>query len=65
MSRLSGGVNVHGVYNATHGNDTDLAECGLGLNDIATEPVRQLHKMWNSFFEKSSANAKFLMICHE
>ena len=36
----------------------------MGLNYIATEPVRQLHKMWNSFFEKSSANAKFLMICH-
>lgn len=26
--------------------------------------LRVLHKMWNSFFEKSSANANFLMICH-
>ncbi len=42
----------------------DLPECLMGLNYIATEPVRQLHKMWNSFFDKSSANAKFLMICH-
>ena len=63
VSRLAGGYNVHAVYNATHGQ-MDLPECLMGLNYIATEPVRQLHKMWNSFFEKSSANAKFLMICH-
>ncbi len=63
ISRLAGGYNVHGVYNATHG-EVDLLECFMGLNYIATEPVRQLHKMWNSFFEKSSANVKFLMICH-
>jgi RHS repeat-associated protein len=63
VSRLAGGYNVHAVYNATHG-DMDLPECLMGLNYIATEPVRQLHKMWNSFFEKSSATAKFLMICH-
>jgi YD repeat-containing protein len=25
---------------------------------------KHLDKMWNSFFEKNSANAKFLMICH-
>ncbi len=42
----------------------DLLECELGLSHIATNPVRQLHKMWDSFFEKSSKNAKFLMICH-
>ncbi len=63
VSRLAGGYNIHAVYNATHGN-MDLPECMMGLNYIATEPVRQLHKMWNSFFEKSSENAKFLMICH-
>lgn len=63
VSRLAGGCNVHAVYNATHGN-MDLPECIMGLNYIATEPVRQLHKMWNSFFEKSSADAKFLMVCH-
>src|SRR5262249_15793909 len=28
------------------------------------EPVRLLHKMWNSFFDRSSAAAKFLMVCH-
>jgi pimeloyl-ACP methyl ester carboxylesterase len=36
----------------------------MGLEYIATEPVRQLHRMWNSFFEISSADAKFLMVCH-
>lgn len=64
ISRLAGGYNVHGVYNATHGKDVDLIECGMGLNYIATEPVHQLHKMWNSFFERASSTAKFLMICH-
>lgn len=64
ISRLAGGYNVHAVYNATHGRTTDAKECWKGLRYIATDPVRQLHKMWNSFFEKSSANTKFLMICH-
>ncbi|WP_042282548.1 RHS repeat-associated core domain-containing protein [Candidatus Protochlamydia sp. R18] len=64
LFKLAGGHNVHGVYNATHGTSVDGYECIMGLNYIATEPVRQLHIMWNSFFEKSSANAKFLMICH-
>lgn len=63
ISRLAGGHNVHAVYNATHGG-ADLPECWMGLDYIATEPVRQLHKIWNSFFERSSADAKFLMICH-
>lgn len=63
VSRLAGGYNVHAVYNATHG-EMDLPECLMGLDYIATEPVRQLHKMWSSFFDKSSANAKFLMVCH-
>lgn len=64
ISKLAGGSNVHAVYNATHGITTDLSECAMGLNYIATEPVRQLHKMWNSFFDKTSFQSKFLMICH-
>jgi pimeloyl-ACP methyl ester carboxylesterase len=42
----------------------DLKESKMGLNYIATEPVRQLHKMWNNYFDKSTADSKFLMICH-
>ena len=41
----------------------DLPECLMGLDYIATESVRQLHRMSNSFFEKSSANANFVMVC--
>lgn len=64
ISVLSGGCNVHGVYNATHGKMADLEESKMSLNYIATNPVRQLHEMWNTFFEKSSADSKYLMICH-
>ena len=64
LSKLAGGYNIHAVYNATHGKSPDLKECRMGLNYVATEPVRLLHKMWNSHFEKSSADAKFLMVCH-
>ena len=64
ISKLAGGCNVHAVYNATHGKIGDVVECNMGLNYNATPPVRQLHQMWNNFFEKASASAKFLMICH-
>ena len=64
LSTLAGGVNIHAVHNATHGKIADLRECIKGLNYIATEPVRQLHKMWDGFFSKASAKARFLMICH-
>ncbi len=50
ISELAGGYNVHAVYNATHGKYPDLKECKMGLKYIATEPVKQLHNMWNSFF---------------
>lgn len=42
VSDLSGGYNVHGVYNATHGIMNDLEECRLNRNYIATTPVRLL-----------------------
>lgn len=64
VSKLAGGLNVHAVYNATHGACSDLNECRMGLKYTATQPVKLLHAMWNSFFEKSSATAKFLMLCH-
>jgi hypothetical protein len=57
--------NVHAVYNAKHGKGPDFKECYLWLLFIAIDPVHQHHKIWNSFFEKGSANAKFLMICRE
>jgi RHS repeat-associated protein len=64
LSRLAGGYCIHAVYNATHGHQANLLECKLGLSYIATEPVRLIHQMWNNFFERGSARAKFLMVCH-
>lgn len=64
LARLSGGYNIQGVHNATHGRFIDVVECKLGLNYIATEPVRQLHKMWHDFFKNTSENSRFLMISH-
>ena len=64
LSRLAGGHCIHAVYNATHGHRIDLVECKLGLGYLATDPVRLLHNMWNSFFDRSSDSARFLMVCH-
>lgn len=64
LSRLANGYNIHYVFNATHGPTGDSTEYLLGRNYIATEPVKLLHKMWNSFFETRSAAAKMLMYCH-
>ncbi len=64
ISSLAGGYNVHYVHNASHGILVDFLECYMGLCCIATEPVRQLHNMWDDFFDKNSADAMFLMIGH-
>jgi RHS repeat-associated protein len=52
ISRLAGGYNMHADYNATHVTGVDGYECIMGLNYIATEPVRQLHKMWGTAFSR-------------
>lgn len=64
LSKLSGGYNIHAVYNATHGKVIDPYECSQGRNHIATNPVRLLHQAWNDFFNTSSSNARLMMICH-
>lgn len=65
ISELGGDINIYSVYNATHGTCTDIGECKLNLDYIATPPVRMLHKTWNDFFtENWDNNAVFLMICH-
>ena len=63
ISKLAGGYNIQFVHNATHGY-YDLYECELGLDFIGTTPVGELHNMWDSFFNNSSSDAKFLQICH-
>lgn len=64
ISQLSGGYNVEAVYNATHHVSMDLVECALNLCYIATPPVRELHKKWDEFFDRSSDDAICFTICH-
>lgn len=64
LSELTGGYNIKGVYNATHGWHNDLKESYKGLNFTATRPVRLLHVTWNKFFTEADNDATFLQICH-
>ncbi|NGX61734.1 MAG: putative deoxyribonuclease RhsA [Chlamydiae bacterium] len=64
LSKLIGGYNILLAHNATHGKLADSVEYCMGARYLATDPVRQLHAMWNSYFEKSSEFARFLMVCH-
>lgn len=63
LSRLSGGYNIHGIYNATHGLVADLYECELNLTFVATPPVRLLHQAWDQYFERTAPENPLLMIC--
>lgn len=64
ISDLAEGYNVHAVYIASQGIVGDLFECAMALKGSLTYPVKLLHQMWDHFFKKASADAKFLMICH-
>jgi len=64
ISQLLGGKNVHSVYNPTHGLPYDLKESYFNLIYVATDPVRQLHGMWDNYFNSTSDVSKFLMVCH-
>lgn len=64
ISQLLGGKNVHSVYNATHRLLYDLKESIFNLRYVATDPVRQLHGMWDNYFDSTSDQSKFLMVCH-
>ncbi|MFT4551699.1 MAG: hypothetical protein ACI9S8_000315 [Chlamydiales bacterium] len=64
LSEMAGGLNIHGVYNASHGFRLDLIECLLGLSNVSTEPVKNLHGTWNDFFKNNPDDAVFLQVCH-
>lgn len=64
ISKLIGGYNIDFVANVTHGIEPDLFECHMGMNFIATEPVRQTQKMLDNFFNNSPSDAKYLLYCH-
>lgn len=61
-SKLSGGYNIHCVYNADHGTINNLVECHLGLMNIATKPVRLLHERWDQFFAKAGPDIGYLQL---
>lgn len=64
VSKLMGGFDVRGIYNATHGILTDLRESFLNLWYVATDPVYRMHQEWDDFFANSSPDACLLHICH-
>ncbi|MGA8164426.1 MAG: RHS repeat-associated core domain-containing protein, partial [Waddliaceae bacterium] len=64
LARLSGGYNIHGVYNATHGKCVDAMEYLLNKDYFATPPIRYLHKKWDAFFANADSNVPLLQICH-
>jgi RHS repeat-associated protein len=64
LSKLGQGVNIHGVYNATHGLLSDLGESVLSLMGISSSrPVNLLRQQWRGFFDREKKNP-FLQICH-
>lgn len=65
LSGLSGGYNLSGVYNATHGKWWDTAECTIGLYlGIATAPVRRIHQKIYNFCMMNSGDTKILFTVH-
>jgi RHS repeat-associated protein len=64
LSAYGNGYNIRFVYNQTHGFILDLFECILGRLGFTTDPVNQLHKMWDNFFDSASEDGRFVMFCH-
>lgn len=63
ISKFVKGTEIDYVYNGSH-RFTDIGECAIGLNYIATAPVRCLHQNWDSFFSRASDDAYYLQYCH-
>jgi len=64
ISDLSGGYNITGTYNATHGLLVDGTECAMGLfYGTRTTPVAHIHKMWDGFFDQAPVDALALHFC--
>lgn len=64
ISDLQGGINVHFMYNATHGKIMNSIECIMGHYQVATEPVRGIHESLNKFFDTASSDATALIVCN-
>lgn len=64
ISELIGGYNVHGVFNGTHGKVNDVKECIMGLNNIATKPVRLHQELWSTLLKEMPTHVKIFNVAH-
>ena len=64
ISRYSGGYNVMGVYNATHGMEKDLTKCRMGLEyNAAYEPTMMLKNVCSNLLQQDKAH-QIMIICN-
>ncbi len=64
ISDLSGGYNIKGLYNPTHGPLVDPAEAYWGLRGVRTNPVEMIKNEWKEKLEALSPNQFALHLCH-
>lgn len=64
MAKLSGGIEITGIYNGSQGVWADLQECFLHYNFNSTEPVKQLVDQIISYFEDHDEEHQILITCH-
>lgn len=65
LSRLTGGFNIHAVYNANQSGVKDIKACSKELSKFAAPPaVCKLQEIWNAFFHQAGKNELYLQFCH-
>lgn len=63
ISQLSGGYNIDVNYNATQKFLGDLKESYLNINNINTEPTKNLHETWDRHLRQSDTST-YLQYAH-
>lgn len=64
ISDCSGGYNIHGLYNPTHGPYFDLKEAAWGLEGVRTNPVQLFKDEWAQKLANLPPDQFALHICH-
>ena len=64
LSEMAGGVNTHATYNASHGKYHDMHESVMNMRGINTEPVWQIQKRWDRYFDNDTSGAPYYEECH-
>lgn len=65
LSDLASGYQIDVMYNPDHNLFRKLEECKMGLNEIATPPVRMIHEGLDKFFDENpSEDARYLLYAH-